>query len=112
MMKKVAMMFVGAMAGLFMNNTEVNAISDTHNNVLKAGKIVGIEYSENPESNDWLESLDKMYFEIDGQVYLHRDFAEDMFVGDDVLVIMNTRNTRSLKDDVIIDWMYYNPDLD
>ena len=35
-----------------------------------------------------------------------------MFVGDDVLVIMNTQGTENLKDDVIRDWMYWRPDLE
>lgn len=114
MMNKVAKMLVGTMmvAGLFVSNVEAKEVSETGNNVLKAGKIVGIEYSENPESTDWREYLDKMYFEVDGHVYLYYDFAEDMFVGDDVLVTMNTKGTKSLKDDVIRDYMYWRPDLE
>ena len=40
------------------------------------------------------------------------DYAEDMFIDDDVLVIMNTKGTKSLKDDVIRDYMYWRPDLE
>ena len=114
MMNKVAKVFIGVtmMAGLFAGNVEAKDVSETGNNVLKAGKIVAIEYSENTESADWKESLDKMYFEVDGNVYLYYDFAEDMFVGDDVLVIVNTRGTENLKDDVIRDYRYWRPDLE
>lgn len=113
-MNKVAKVVASVVmvAGLFVSNVEAKEISETGNNVLKAGKIVGIEYSENPESTDWKESLDKMYFEVDGQVYLYYDFAEDMFVGDDVLVTMNTQGTENLKDDVIRDYRYWRPDLE
>lgn len=114
MMNKMLKVLAGTMmvAGLFVSNVEAKEVSETQNNVLKAGKIVGIEYSENPESTDWRESLDKMYFEVDGQVYLYYDFAEDMFVGDDVLVTMNTKGTENLKDDVIRDYRYWRPDLE
>lgn len=113
-MNKVAKVLVGVtmMAGLFVTNVEAKGMSETGNNVLKTGKVVAIEYSENPDSEDWLECFDKMYFEVDGHVYLKYDFAEDMFVGDDVLVIMNTQGTENLKDDVIRDWMYWRPDLE
>lgn len=114
MMNRVLKVVAGTMmvAGLFVSNVQAKEVSETGNNVLKAGRIVGIEYSENPESTDWRESLDKMYFEVDGEVYLYYDFAEDMFVGDDVLVTMNTRGTASLKDDVIRDYRYWRPDLE
>lgn len=114
MMKKVAKMLVGVvmMTSLFVGNAEAKEVNETQNNILKAGKIVGIEYSENSESDDWREYLDKMYFEVEGQVYLYYDFAEDMFVGDDVLVTMNTIGTESLKDDVIRDYRYWRPDLE
>lgn len=113
-MKKVVKMLVGTMmvTSLFMCNVEAKEVNETGNNVLKAGKIIGIEYSKNPKSTDWRKYLDKMYFEIDGHVYLYYDYAEDMFVGDDVLVIVNTKGTKSLKDDVIRDCMYWRPDLE
>lgn len=114
MMNKVVKMLMGTMMviGLFTSNVETKDVSDTGNNVLKAGKIVDIEYSENPESSDWKEALDKMYFEVDGQVYLYYDFVEDMLIGDDVLVTVNTRGTENLKDDVIRDYRYWRPDLE
>ena len=113
-MNKVAKVLVGVtmVAGLFVTNVEAKGMSETGNNVLKTGKVVAIEYSENPGSEDWLECFDKMYFEVDGHAYMKYDFAEDMFVGDDVLVIMNTQGTENLKDDVIRDWMYWRPDLE
>lgn len=113
-MNKVAKMVMGVMmvAGLFVSNVEAKEVSETQNNVIKAGKVVGIEYSENTESADWREALDKMYFEVEGQVYLYYDFAEDMFVGDDVLVTINTRGTENLKDDVIRDYRYWRPDVE
>ena len=111
---KVAKVLVGVtmMAGLFVTNVEAKGMNETGNNVLKTGKVIAIEYSENADSENWLECFDKMYFEVDGYVYLNYDFAEDMFVGDDVLVIMNTQGTENLKDDVIRDWMYWRPDLE
>lgn len=115
-MNRVVKAIVGTamVAGLLVSNVEAKevSVSETQNNVLKAGKIVGIDYAEDTESNDWKEYLDKMYFEIDGHMYLYYDFAEDTFVGDDVLVIMNTRGTKSLKDDVIREYRYWRPDLE
>ena len=114
MMKKVVSVLLGAMLtiGLCTGNAEAKEVNKTQNNVLKAGKIVAIEYSKNPKSKNWKKSLDKLYFEVDGQIYLYYDYAEDMFVDDDVLVIMNTKGTKSLKDDVIRDYMYWRPDLE
>ena len=114
MMKKVISVLLGAMLtiGLCTGNVEAKEVNKTQNNVLKAGKIVDIEYSKNPKSKNWKKSLDKLYFEVDGQIYLYYDYAEDMFVDDDVLVIMNTKGTKSLKDDVIRDYMYWRPDLE
>ena len=113
-MKKVISVLLGAMLtiGLCTGNVEAKEVNKTQNNVLKAGKIVDIEYSKNPKSKNWKKSLDKLYFEVNGQIYLYYDYAEDMFVDDDVLVIMNTKGTKSLKDDVIRDYMYWRPDLE
>lgn len=113
-MKKVVSVLLGAMltVGLCAGNVEAKEVNKTQNNVLKAGKIVDIEYSKNPKSKNWKKSLDKLYFEVDGQIYLYYDYAEDMFIDDDVLVIMNTKGTKSLKDDVIRDYMYWRPDLE
>lgn len=113
-MKKVVKMMLGTMvvAGIFVSNVEAKENEDIGNNILKVGKIVAIEYSDNQESLDWKEYLDKMYFEIDGQIYLYYDFAEDMFAGDDVLVMMNTKGTEDMKDDIILDYRYYRPDLE
>lgn len=111
---KVSKVLLGTMmfAGLFMNKAEAKDIEDVQNNVLKAGKVVSIEYSENPESIDYKESMDKMYFKIENNIYIYYDFAEDMFAGDDVLLIVNTKGTENLKDDVIRDWVYWRPDCE
>lgn len=110
MMNKVAKMLIGTMIiiNLFGSNRES---SDIGNNVLKSGKIIDIEYSQNPESTNYKESLDKMYFEIEGHIYLHYDLADDMFIGDDVLVCIDTKGTKSQKDDVIMMWRYWCPDF-
>jgi hypothetical protein len=103
---------VTMITGLLMNNIQAKEVSNTGDNVLKAGKIVAIEYSENPNSMHWKESLDKMYIEVDGYTYLYYDFAEDMFVDDDVLVIMNTHGTETPKDDFIRSYRYWVPEYE
>lgn len=93
-----------AMATLFAGNVEAKEI-ETGNNVLMAAKIIDIEYSKNENE------FDEMYFRIDGNVYVHYDYAEDMLVGDDVLMIVDTKGTEDYNDDVIIDWICWNPEF-
>ena len=59
-MNKVAKVLVGVtmVAGLFVTNVEAKGMNETGNNVLKTGKVVAIEYSENPDSEDWLVCSD------------------------------------------------------
>ena len=59
----------------------------------------------------WEEATDLMYFEVEGHIYEVRDFAEDMFVDDDVLVCFDTKGTESVEDDVVMMWRYWRPDL-
>ena len=77
------------------------------NNELKVGYISDIQYSENPDSNIFDECTDIITFNIDGQEYVTRDWAEDMFVYDWCLIIVNTKGTESPEDDVILDWRAY-----
>ena len=51
-MNKVVKVLVGVtmMTGLFVTNVEAKGMSETGNNVLKTGKVVAIEYSENPQT--------------------------------------------------------------
>lgn len=77
------------------------------NNELRVGYITDIQYSQNPESNKFDECTDLMTFNIDGQEYQTRDWAEDMFAGDCCLIILNTKGTESPEDDVILDWRAY-----
>lgn len=81
--------------------------SNIGNNELRVGYITDIQYSQNPESNKFDECTDLMTFNIDGQEYQTRDWAEDMFVGDCCLIILNTKGTESPEDDVILDWRAY-----
>lgn len=81
--------------------------SNIGNNELRVGYITDIQYSQNPESNKFDECTDLMTFNIDGQEYQIRDWAEDMFVGDCCLIILNTKGTESPEDDVILDWRAY-----
>ena len=81
--------------------------SNIGNNELRVGYITDIQYSQNPESNKFDECTDLMTFNIDGQEYQTRDWAEDMFVGDCCLIILNTKGTESPEDDVILDWRCY-----
>lgn len=106
MKRKMLKVILGVMVivSIFGNKTEVKEVSDTGNNVLKSGKVVEIEYAES-------DLEDKLYFEIEGYTYEVIDFAEDMFVGDDVLVCINTKGTENQKDDVIMMWRYWNPDV-
>lgn len=83
------------------------SISNIGNNELRVGYITDIQYSQNPESNKFDECTDLMTFNIDGQEYQTRDWAEDMFVGDCCLIILNTKGTESQEDDVILDWRCY-----
>lgn len=53
------------------------------------------------------ECTDIITFNIDGQLYTTRDWAEDMFVDDCCLIIINTKGTESPEDDVILDWRAY-----
>ena len=81
--------------------------NEVGNNELKVGYITDIQYSQNPESNKFDECTDLMTFNIDGQEYQTRDWAEDMFVGDCCLIILNTKGTESPEDDMILDWRAY-----
>lgn len=113
-MKKVSKMVTVTMTTMMFVTgimTKVEA-SEIGNNTLKAGKIINIEYSENLESDNWKEFLDKIYFEIDGHTYLYYDIAEDMFIDDDVLVIMNDRGTENPEDDIIRSYRFWRPDLE
>ena len=83
------------------------SVSNIGNNELRVGYITDIQYSQNPESNKFDECTDLMTFNIDGQEYQTRDWAEDMFVGDCCLIILNTKGTESPEDDVILDWRCY-----
>ena len=77
------------------------------NNTLQVGYISNIEYSDNPESEYFEEATDIITFDINGELYECRDFAEDMEVGDYVLLMVNTKGTKSVKDDIILDWRSY-----
>ena len=77
------------------------------NNTLQVGYISNIEYSDNPESEWFEEATDIITFDINGELYEYRDFAEDMEVGDYVLLMVNTKGTKSVKDDIILDWRSY-----
>lgn len=83
------------------------SISNIGNNELKVGYISDIQYSQNPESMYFDECTDIITFNIDGQLYTIRDWAEDMFVNDWCLIIVNNKGTESQKDDVILDWRSY-----
>lgn len=83
------------------------SVSNIGNNELKVGYISDIQYSENPESMYFDECTDIITFNIDGQLYTTRDWAEDMFVDDCCLIILNTKGTESPEDDVILDWRAY-----
>lgn len=80
---------------------------DVGNNELRVGYISDIEYSKNPDSIMFEEATDLITFNIDGELYQTRDFAEDMFVDDWCLIIVNTKGTESIKDDVILDFRCY-----
>lgn len=77
------------------------------NNELKAGRIINIQYSKNPESTVLEESADLITFNIDGNKYVVRDYAEDMEVNDWCLIMINTKGTKSVKDDIVLDWRAY-----
>lgn len=77
------------------------------NNELKVGYITDIQYSENPDSVWFDECTDIITFNIDGELYTTRDFAEDMYVDDCCLIIINTKGTENRKDDVILDYRCY-----
>lgn len=83
------------------------SISNIGNNELKVGYISDIQYSENPESMYFDECTDIITFNIDGQLYTTRDWAEDMFVNDWCLIIVNNKGTENVEDDVILDWRAY-----
>ena len=83
------------------------SVSNIGNNELKVGYISDIQYSENPESMYFDECTDIITFNIDGQLYTTRDFAEDMFVNDWCLIIVNNKGTENVEDDVILDWRAY-----
>lgn len=83
------------------------SISNIGNNELKVGYISDIQYSENPDSMYFDECTDIITFNIDGQLYAIRDFAEDMFVNDWCLIIVNNKGTENVEDDVILDWRAY-----
>lgn len=83
------------------------SVSNIGNNELKVGYISDIQYSENQESVYFDECTDIITFNIDGQLYTTRDWAEDMFVDDCCLIILNTKGTESPEDDVILDWRAY-----
>ena len=59
-MNKVVKVLVGVtmMAGLFVTNVEAKGMSETGNNVLKTGKVVAIEYSENPPDNEYFGEVE------------------------------------------------------
>lgn len=77
------------------------------NNELKVGYITDIQYSENLDSVWFDECADIITFNIDGELYTIRDFAEDMYVDDCCLIIINTKGTENRKDDVILDYRCY-----
>lgn len=81
--------------------------SNIGNNELKVGYISDIQYSENPESVYFDECTDIITFNIDGQKYQIRDWAEDMLVNDWCLIIVNNKGTENVEDDVILDWRAY-----
>lgn len=83
------------------------SISNIENNELKVGYISDIQYSENPESMYFDECTDIITFNIDGQLYTTRDWAEDMFVNDWCMIIVNNKGTENVEDDVILDWRAY-----
>lgn len=77
------------------------------NNELKAGYIKYIKYSKNPESKFFEESADIIIFNIDDNDYVVKDYAEDMEVNDWCLIMINTKGTKSTKDDIVLDWRAY-----
>lgn len=83
------------------------SVSNIENNELKVGYISDIQYSENPDSMYFDECTDIITFNIDGQLYTTRDWAEDMFVNDWCLIIVNNKGTENVEDDVILDWRAY-----
>ena len=117
MMNRVAKMIMGTMMIASLLTTSVHgeerATEQSYigNNILKSGVVVDIEYSKNPDSMYWEEATDLMYFEVEGHIYEVRDFAEDMFVDDDVLVCFDTKGTESVEDDVVMMLRYWRPDL-
>lgn len=83
------------------------SVSNIENNELKVGYISDIQYSENPDSMYFDECTDIITFNIDGQLYTTRDWAEDMFVNDWCLIVVNNKGTENVEDDVILDWRAY-----
>ena len=83
------------------------SVSNIGNNELKVGYISDIQYSENPDSMYFDECTDIITFNIDGQLYTTRDWAEDMFVNDWCLIVVNNKGTENVEDDVILDWRAY-----
>lgn len=78
--------------------------SKAENNILKSGKVIEIEYSENYESEKLFESLDKIFIEINNNVYIYYDIREDLEINDNILAIIDS--DRNL----ILDFIYYDPD--
>lgn len=104
----ISMLSVVSFMSIIVNIVLITSKSENiGNNTLQVGHISNIEYSDNPESEWFEEATDIITFDIKGELYECRDFAEDMEVGDYVLLMVNTRGTKSVKDDIILDWRSY-----
>lgn len=108
--------FVGAMLSIVMMTILSNMSSakslpkdvsnNLGNNELKVGYISNIEYSN--KNGVWFNDIaDTITFNIEGEEYVVKDFAEDYMKGDCCLIIINNKGTESRKDDVILDYITY-----
>lgn len=99
------MLVMGIMTSGFSIESKADNIG---NNILKSGIISDIEYSD--IDSYYEKDLDKIYFKIDGHIYLYYDFVEDLSIGDNVLIIMNDMGTENLEDDIIRGYKAWNPE--
>lgn len=99
------MLVMGIMTSGFSIESKADNIG---NNILKSGIISDIEYSDKIDSH-YEKDLDKIYFEIDGHIYLYYDWVEDLSLNDNVLIIMNDMGTENPEDDVIRGYKAWNP---
>lgn len=97
--------FVGAIITHFIAGLLITGVTDIHlpinnvgNNELKSGYV---------EDVILVDGVELLIFNIDGEEYMYVDSETDMYKDDYCLFIINTKGTKSIEDDIILDYRSY-----